>query len=120
MPPVHFDQSKRQIHASGHTGRGPHIPVAHKDRVAVDGDLRIALFKDGAPPPMRAGTFAIQQSGFGQDHRPRANRHNPAGTRRSPTDIVEQQIIFERRGRAVPARDDQCVNLGDILHGLRK
>lgn len=107
---VFLDECERQVHASGDAGRGPHVAVAHVDRIGVHLDGRVAPGEGVADGPVRRRTPTIEQAGFGQHERAAAHAGHVPAPLRGPTQPCEQSSVGHRSGRPIAADDHEDVD----------
>ena len=105
-----LDHRQREVHAGGDARRGPHLPVAHEDRLGIDLDPRVAPRELRRRRPVRGRAAPVQQAGRGEQERPGAHRGDAAGGLRASGDPLDQRGVGARLLRPGPAGDEQRVD----------
>ena len=104
-----LNQRKRHVDAGADAGRGPHIAVAHEDRIGLDGDRRKAAREQIAPAPVRRDPAAIEQAGRGEHEGAGADGDDAAGAACQAVHGVAQRGLVVAGAGALAAGDDHRV-----------
>ncbi len=107
---VLLDHRQREVHAGGDARRGPHLPVAHEDRLGIDAHPRVAPRELRRRRPMRGRAPPVQQAGRGEQERAGAHRGDATRGVRASGDPLDQRVVGARLLRPGPAGHEQRVD----------
>jgi F0F1-type ATP synthase membrane subunit b/b' len=107
---VVLDQRQREIHPGGDACGGPHVTVAHEDRIGVDGHVGVAAGERLGGGPVGGGAAAVEQAGGGEQEGAGADGCCASGASRGSGDPAQQRLVAHGGARAVAAGDDQRVD----------